>query len=226
MELTQAMSKLNSEFSANRTHRYLQYLAVKDFISNFDYPEDYYSRYIKLTIDGIDRQKRHCDRMRAINKAIGELYLDKISLEQAGQARLERKARESIEKRYRTDYLDLDVSNSYRRRLQSEKRKEILQEADRVLNESAARTKSRSSLSYKRDLNYLGQNSLSRTRIQSPVDYAYRRETPSVTFPEYPGSNYASRSKQLHTEVNSSVPFYSKFRKNRQFQIFYITFSI
>ena len=245
-ELTQTLSRLNSEFSSNRSHRYLQYLAQRELLPNIDHPYDDFSRYVRstvLTIDGVNKHKRHSDRMRAINKSIGDLYLDKVSLESAEQARLDRKAAEKIELNIKRcldkelyqslekglnssvdhsftrnygEYLNLDVSNSYRRKLQTEKRREILSEADRVLNESVTRASLHDSSSYKRDLNLLGMRTGYRaTRVQSPVNCRFRRETPRVSFMDYPGSNYASRSKQLCTEMrqensNSTVPFYSE----------------
>lgn len=245
-ELTQTLSRLNSEFSTNRSHRYLQYLAQRELLPNIDYPYDDFSRYVRstvLTIDGVNKHKRHSDRMRAINRSIGDLYLDKVSLEPAEQARLDRKAAERIEANIQRclnrelyqslergvnssvnqsftrnygEYLNLDVSNSYRRKLQTEKRREILSEADRVLNESVTRANLHELGSYKRGLNLLGRSTGYRaTRVQSPVDYSFRRETPRVSFVDYPGCNYASRSKQLCTEMrqgnfDSSVPFYSE----------------
>ena len=111
---------------------------------------DYFTRYVRSAIEGVKRQKRHSERMREINRTIGDLYTDKVALQPAGQARLERKALERFE-RESPVYLDLDISNSYRRRLQTAKRQEILDEADRVLNKSQRRPFNHESNSYKKN---------------------------------------------------------------------------
>ena len=87
------------------------------------------------------------------------------------------------------------------------------------------RTRTSESASYKRNLHYLGRSSDYRGgRLHSPVDFCYRRESRKVTFPDYPGCNYSSRTKQLHTETkvpsmlvtwHKALNLYVKSQKNR-----------